>query len=141
MDYNQSLQYLQNLLTNQQGINSNQFNQGMGLNQSILTQKGQQFDASLALQKVIADWQNQLANKQQTQSEQAQQFGQNQTLYNENPAVVADKNNAVALQNPNSAASMQVKNLLDYVSKKWPTKSPTTFTPASGYNVASGSGY
>jgi len=138
MDYNQSLQYLQNLLTNQQGINSNQFNQGMGLNQSILTQKGQQFDASLALQKVIADWQNQLANKQQTQSEQAQQFGQNQTLYNENPAVVADKNNAVALQNPNSAASMQVKNLLDYVSKKWPTKTATLFTPASGYNMESG---
>jgi hypothetical protein len=106
MDYNTVLQWLQQLMGNQQNINSGQFNQGIGLQgqqlaqqgtqftqglgeqgreydlshqlaNAGLTEQGRQFDVSTALQKVIADWQNQLANKQFGLQQGAQQFGQN----------------------------------------------------------------
>jgi cellobiose phosphorylase len=102
MDYNSTLQWLQQLLGTQQQTNASQFGQALTSQQQALAdtlanqkamqaagltsqqqmqqaglgEQGREFDASTALQKVIADWQNQLANKQQAQSQQGQQFGQ-----------------------------------------------------------------
>lgn len=76
MDYTGTLDWLKNLLSNNQTTQNQQFGQNLGFNQQQLAQQGTQFDANLALQKVIADWQNQLAGRAQTQSEQNQQFQQ-----------------------------------------------------------------
>ena len=118
MDYAGTLTFLQNLLSNNQATNASQFNQGMGekereydlgntLATSQLGETGREFDASTALQKVIADWQNTLANKQQAQSEQGQQFDQNFATrqYNDSRAglTAAQLNNAYTLAHAGDA--------------------------------------
>lgn len=53
MDYQQLMAYLQNLLSTQQGTNSNQFNSNLGFNQQQLAQQGSQFNANLSAQQAM----------------------------------------------------------------------------------------
>jgi hypothetical protein len=134
MDFSPTLNWLQNLVGNQQGINQGEFGQGIGLQTSALGQQGSQFNANLALQKVIADWQNQLANRAQTQSEQGQQFGQNfatkqyaDTRSGPTVGMIAGEK---AMQPAPASSDAWISNFLQRFS---PKKSPINFYPAAGY--------
>lgn len=131
MDYNQTLQWLQSLLGNQQGINTNEFGQSLsaqqqGLSDTLANQRalqaaglteqgreydlgnelskaglaetGRQFDVSTALQKVIADWQNQLANKEFGLKQGAFDFGKQQYADTRNGMTAAQLNNEAFLK-------------------------------------------
>ena len=52
------ISWLQGLIGNQQGINSSEYSQGLGLEQSALTQQGQEFNANLANQLALQNLQN-----------------------------------------------------------------------------------
>jgi hypothetical protein len=121
MDYASTLQFLQGLLSQNQATNASQFQQGMGYDTSKLNEQGREydlgntlqtaqlgetgreFDASTALQKVIADWQNQLATNQLAMQQQNQNYNQNYqtTAYNDsrNGMTAAQLNNAAFLAN------------------------------------------
>lgn len=133
MDYDSTLQWLQQLLGTQQSTNATQWGQALTaeqqaqadalanqkamqaasltsqqqMQQSGLGEQGREFDASTALQKVIADWQNTLATNQQAQSAQAQKFGQNFSTqqYNDSRAglTAAQLNNAYTLAHAGDA--------------------------------------
>jgi hypothetical protein len=90
MNYGDMLSWLQNLLSTSQSNRQDQFQQGIGFEQQQLGQQGSQFGQTLAQQQsqfqaqLAAQLEAQraataLAQEQQGQAEQAQQFGQAQT--------------------------------------------------------------
>ena len=137
MDYSNTLSWLQNLLGNNQSMYGQQWGQGLAANQGALsdvlgnqrtlqtqslTEAGRQHDADLALQKVIADWQNQMANKQYGLQAGAQRYSQDmgtKSYYDS----LTDRRLAASEQNPLVLALRQ--NQIDRL------RPGATFTPAS----------
>jgi hypothetical protein len=109
MDYSGTLQFLQGLLGQNQATNASQFQQGLGFQQSQLGQQGKEFDATLALQKVIADWNNQLATKQFGLQEQGQQFNQGQEAMKSSLPYLDSLANEQLINSPGYQAMVQAK--------------------------------
>lgn len=131
MDYTGTLDWLKNLLTQNQTTQGQQFNQGLGFNQEQLGQQGKQFDANLALQKVIADWQNQLAGRAQTQAEQGQQFNQNLQTKETSFPFMATTGALSRINSPQNQADTNAF-LANFFDRLKTSSDTPMFSPASG---------
>lgn len=135
-DYGSTLDWLRNLIGSAQTMYGQQFQTGLGAEQqalaSRLAEQGRETDAQLALQKVIADWQNQLATKKQQQEEQAQQFSEEQARLQTSPAYMATVGNMQNFYSPQGQNNLTsfISNYLNRVTPGW--NATNYFTPASG---------
>jgi hypothetical protein len=119
--YDDTLNFLRNLLTTKQTNQNSQFGQGMDFNRSVLGERGRQFDATTALQKALQDWQKNLQQQEFT-------AGQNQQGFL-NSQLVGDKNFS------RSPAGMTLDTFLASLGK------PPAPAPVNPQVAATGNGY